>query len=316
MSQTPYKIVTARYPLRYVGVAICLSIVVVVLESIFSNPNWGWAVFRQWFFDPAILHGLLITLKLTFWSIIGSLVFGTVVAMMRMSSSWFIRGLAWTYIWLFRSLPLLLVLIVLYNFSYLYEHISIGIPFSHVVFAQFKTINALDQFTTALLGLVVVQSAYTAEVIRGGILSVNQGQFEAADALGLSWWHRTRRIILPQSIRSIIPAIMNECVGLSKGTSIVYVLAMPELFYTVQMIYNRNQEVIPLLMVAAVWYVIVTSIFSLIQWYIEKSLAKGERRAVIHETRSWFRKPVQVAMPQHARTAYKDKSLVHTKLKL
>lgn len=193
-----------------------------------------------------------------------SLILGTIVAMMRLSSSWLIRSLAWVYIWMFRSLPLLLVLIILYNFSYLYEYINVGVPFTDTVFAQFKTINALDQFSTALVGLVIVQSAYTAEVIRGGILSVDHGQFEAAAALGLSWWRRTTRIILPQSIRSIIPAIINECVGLSKGTSIVYVLAMPELFYTVQMIYNRNQEVIPLLMVAAVWYVIVTSVFSIV----------------------------------------------------
>ena len=227
-----------------------------------------------------------------------SLILGTIVAMMRLSSSWLIRSLAWVYIWMFRSLPLLLVLIILYNFSYLYEYIAIlaidspgkdlyeyinvGVPFTDTVFAQFKTINALDQFSTALVGLVIVQSAYTAEVIRGGILSVDHGQFEAAAALGLSWWRRTTRIILPQSIRSIIPAIINECVGLSKGTSIVYVLAMPELFYTVQMIYNRNQEVIPLLMVAAVWYVIVTSVFSIVQWYIEKILAKGERKSAIN----------------------------------
>lgn len=282
MSLESYKIVPARHPLRYIGVLFSILIISIVAESIFSNPNWGWSVFREWFFNPAILQGLMMTLKLTFWSIVFSLILGTVVAMMRLSSSWLIRSLAWVYIWMFRSLPLLLVLIILYNFSYLYEYINLGVPFTDTIFVQFKTINALDQFSTALVGLVIVQSAYTAEVIRGGILSVDHGQFEAAAALGLSWWRRTTRIILPQSIRSIIPAIINECVGLSKGTSIVYVLAMPELFYTVQMIYNRNQEVIPLLMVAAVWYVIVTSIFSLIQWYIEKFLAKGERKSAIN----------------------------------
>ncbi|MDM1022110.1 amino acid ABC transporter permease [Acinetobacter sp. VNK23] len=289
MSLEHYKIVPARYPLRYIGVAFSILMIAIIAESIFSNQNWGWPVFRQWFFNPAILQGLMMTLKLTFWSIIFSLILGTIVAMMRLSSSWLIRSLAWVYIWMFRSLPLLLVLIILYNFSYLYEYINIGVPFTDTIFAQFKTINALDQFSTALVGLVIVQSAYTAEVIRGGILSVDHGQFEAAAALGLSWWRRTTRIILPQSIRSIIPAIINECVGLSKGTSIVYVLAMPELFYTVQMIYNRNQEVIPLLMVAAVWYVIVTSVFSIVQWYIEKLLAKGERKSAINSF-AFFRK--------------------------
>ncbi len=289
MTLEHYKIIPVQHPSRYIGIGFSILIIVIVAESIFSNKNWGWPVFRQWFFDPAILHGLMMTLKLTLWSIVFSLILGTIVAMMRLSSSWLIRSVAWVYIWLFRSLPLLLVLIILYNFSYLYEYISLGVPFTDKVFAQFKTINALDQFSTALVGLVIVQSAYTAEVIRGGILSVDHGQFEAAAALGLSWWRRTTRIILPQSIRSIIPAIVNECVGLSKGTSIVYVLAMPELFYTVQMIYNRNQEVIPLLMVAAVWYIIVTSVFSIIQWYIEKNLAKGERTSAINSF-SLFRK--------------------------
>ncbi|KAA8733735.1 amino acid ABC transporter permease [Acinetobacter qingfengensis] len=303
MSSDQYKIIPARHPWRYIGVALSLLIIAVVAESIFSNKNWGWPVFRQWFLDPAILNGLLMTLKLTFWSIIFSLILGTIVAMMRLSSSWLVRSLAWVYIWMFRSLPLLLVLIILYNFSYLYEYISVGIPFTNQNFAQFKTINALDQFSTALVGLVIVQSAYTAEVIRGGILSVDHGQFEAAAALGLSWWRRTTRIILPQSIRSIIPAIINECVGLSKGTSIVYVLAMPELFYTVQMIYNRNQEVIPLLMVAAVWYIIVTSVFSIVQWYIEKILAKGERRSAINHF-SFFRKTKNLSPQQRVGAGY------------
>ncbi|MFU8927660.1 amino acid ABC transporter permease [Acinetobacter puyangensis] len=303
MSLDQYKIVPARHPLRYVGIFFSIVIITVVAESIFSNKNWGWPVFREWFLNPVILEGLLMTLKLTFWSIIFSLILGTIVAMMRLSSSWLVRSLAWVYIWLFRSLPLLLVLIILYNFSYLYEYITIGIPFTDTVFAQFKTINALDQFSTALLGLVVVQSAYTAEVIRGGILSVDHGQFEAAAALGLSWWRRTTRIILPQSIRSIIPAIINECVGLSKGTAIVYVLAMPELFYTVQMIYNRNQEVIPLLMVAAVWYIIVTSVFSIVQWYIERVLAKGDRTSAINHF-SFFRKSKNIQTPQRVGASY------------
>ena len=303
MSLEDYKIVPARYPLRYIGVAFSILMIAIIAESIFSNQNWGWPVFRQWFFNPAILQGLMMTLKLTFWSIVFSLILGTIVAMMRLSSSWLIRSLAWVYIWMFRSLPLLLVLIILYNFSYLYEYINIGVPFTDTIFAQFKTINALDQFSTALVGLVIVQSAYTAEVIRGGILSVDHGQFEAAAALGLSWWRRTTRIILPQSIRSIIPAIINECVGLSKGTSIVYVLAMPELFYTVQMIYNRNQEVIPLLMVAAVWYVIVTSVFSIVQWYIEKLLAKGERKSAINSF-AFFRKAQTPAVQPRIGASY------------
>ena len=282
--EATYKIVAKKHPTRYLGIAVSLFVIAVLIESVFFNSQWEWSVFRQWFFEPAILSGLYLTLKLTVFAMLLSFVFGGILAMMRLSSSWLVRSVAWLYIWLFRSLPLIVVLIILYNFSYLYEHIGLGIPFTDISFASYKTINALDQFTTALIGLAIVQSAYTAEVIRGGIIAVDQGQFEASAALGLSWWRRTTRIILPQAIRSILPAIVNECISLSKGTAIVYVLAMPELFYTVQMIYNRNQEVIPLLMVAAVWYIIITSVFAVAQYYLESVLARSERKSSVR----WF----------------------------
>ncbi|MCF8998225.1 amino acid ABC transporter permease [Acinetobacter nectaris] len=273
-----YKVVKAKYPLRYVGSFISVIFILILLESVFFNSKWEWSVFRLWFFDPAVIRGLYLTLKLTFSAMFLSFFLGGILAMMRLSTSWLVRGVAWAYIWLFRSVPLLVVLIVLYNFSYLYERIAIAVPFTEVVFASYKTVNALDQFTTALIGLAIVQSAYTAEIIRGGILSVDKGQFEAAAALGLSWWHKTYRIIFPQAIRGILPALVNECISLSKGTSIVYVLAMPELFYTVQMVYNRNQQIIPMLMVAAVWYAIITSVFSIVQYFIEAKLARNQKK--------------------------------------
>ncbi|MBF7689620.1 amino acid ABC transporter permease [Acinetobacter pollinis] len=273
-----YKIIKAKYPLRYVGSAISILFILIILESVFFNDKWEWSVFRLWFFDPAVINGLYLTLKLTFSAMFLSFFLGGILAMMRLSTSWLVRGVAWSYIWLFRSVPLLVVLIILYNFSYLYERIAIAIPFTEVVFASYKTVNALDQFTTALIGLAIVQSAYTAEIIRGGILSVDKGQSEAAAALGLSWWHKTYRIIFPQAIRGILPALVNECISLSKGTAIVYVLAMPELFYTVQMVYNRNQQIIPLLMVAAVWYTIITSVFSVVQYFIESKLSRNQRK--------------------------------------
>ncbi|AOA59813.1 ABC transporter permease [Acinetobacter larvae] len=279
--------IATKNPLRYIGIVVCIFVIVLLIESVFFNAKWGWPVFRQWFFDPAILNGLYLTLKLTVFAMLLSFVIGGILAVMRLSSSWLIRSVAWSYIWLFRSLPLIVVLIILYNFSYLYEYIALGIPFTDIHAGQLKTINALDQFTTALVGLAMIQSAYTAEVIRGGILAVDHGQVEASSALGLSWWRRTTRIILPQAIRGILPAIVNECISLSKGTAIVYVLAMPELFYTVQMIYNRNQEVIPLLMVAAVWYIIITSIFAVMQYYLEAILARGERKSTSHWAHSW-----------------------------
>lgn len=156
------------------------------------------------------------------------------------------------------------------------------LPFSGEVF---ETINVLGQFSTAVVGLTLVQSAYTAEIIRGGFLGVDHGQYEAAAALGLPAGRRTLRIILPQALRTILPAGFNEIISLAKGTAMVYVLAMPELFYTIQMIYNRTQEVIPLLMVGAVWYLVITSILSLIQHLVERALARSERRSAINTVR-------------------------------
>ncbi len=250
-SSETIKVVPARYPLRVVGALVALLVLAVVIQSVAFNPRWEWGVFARWFFDPVILEGLGQTLLLTLLGTVLSVIFGGLLALARLSSSWLLSSLAWGYIWLFRSLPLIVVLIILYNFSYLYDTLSLGIPFTGVTWVSYQTINVLGQFSTAVVGLTLVQSAYTAEIIRGGFLGVDHGQYEAAAALGLPAWRRTLRIILPQALRTILPSGFNEIISLAKGTAMVYVLAMPELFYTIQMIYNRTQEVIPLLMVGA-----------------------------------------------------------------
>lgn len=278
------KVVPARYPLRTVGALIALFVLAVVVQSVAFDPRWEWGVFAQWFFNPVILEGLGQTLLLTLLGTVLSVILGGLLALARLSSSWLLNSLAWSYIWLFRSLPLIVVLIVLYNFSYLYDKLSLGIPFTSIVWGSYDTINVLGQFSTAVVGLTLVQSAYTAEIVRGGFLGVDHGQYEAAAALGLPAWRRTVRIILPQALRTILPAGFNEIISLAKGTAMVYVLAMPELFYTIQMIYNRTQQVIPLLMVAAVWYLVITSVLSLIQYLVERSLAHSERRSAINQT--------------------------------
>lgn len=284
MSDLPLsqKIVPARYPWRIAGTVLSVLILAGIIQSVALNPRWEWPVFAKWFFNPVILEGLGRTLLITVFSAFLSVLFGGVLAMARLSRSPLLRVLAWAYIWLFRSLPLIVVLIILYNFSYLYDTLSIGLPFTSLSWGHFQTINVLGQFQTAVVGLTLVQSAYTAEVIRGGLRAVDDGQYEAAAALGLPVWRRTWRIILPQALRSILPTGFNELIGLVKGTSVVYVLAMPELFYTIQMIYNRNQEVIPLLMVGACWYLVITSVLAVIQLLAEKMMAKSERKAAPH----------------------------------
>lgn len=184
-SSSSIKVVPARYPLRTAGAVVALFVLAIVVQSIAFNPRWEWAVFARWFFDPVILSGVAQTLLLTLLGTVLSLIIGGALALSRLSSSWLLNSLAWGYIWLFRSLPLIVVLIILYNFSYLYERLSIGIPFTDIAFGSFATINVLGQFSTAVVGLTLVQSAYTAEIIRGGFLGVDHGQYEAAAALGL-----------------------------------------------------------------------------------------------------------------------------------
>lgn len=301
------KIIPARYPLRVVGAGIALFILAIVIQSVALNPRWEWGVFAHWVFEPVILEGLAKTLLLTLICTILSLVIGGLLALCRLSNSWLLNALAFGYIWLFRSLPLIVVLIVLYNFSYLYDSLSIGIPFTTIVFGSFDTVNVLSQFTTAVVGLTLVQSAYSAEIIRGGFLGVDHGQYEAASALGLSAWRRTTRIILPQALRTIMPAGFNEIISLAKGTAMVYVLAMPELFYTIQMIYNRTQEVIPLLMVAAVWYLIITTVLSLLQYAVEHSLKRGDRQSKARlpkmNPKRAYKQPSLILEVSHAKAA-------------
>ena len=280
------KVVPARYPWRTVGAIAALFVLAIVVQSVAFNPRWEWGVFARWFFNPVILEGVGQTLLLTLIGTALSVVIGGMLALARLSSSWLLSSLAWGYIWLFRSLPLIVVLIILYNFSYLYDTLSLGVPFTGITWGSFETINVLGQFSTAVVGLTLVQSAYTAEIIRGGFLGMDHGQYEAAAALGLPAWRRTLRIILPQALRTILPAGFNEIISLAKGTAMVYVLAMPELFYTIQMIYNRTQEVIPLLMVGAVWYLVITTVLSAIQHIVERGLARSERRSAVNQSRT------------------------------
>ncbi|WP_449551054.1 amino acid ABC transporter permease [Lelliottia amnigena] len=280
------KVVPARYPWRTVGAIAALFVLAIVVQSVAFNPRWEWGVFARWFFNPVILEGVGQTLLLTLIGTALSVVIGGMLALARLSSSWLLSSLAWGYIWLFRSLPLIVVLIILYNFSYLYDTLSLSVPFTGITWGSFETINVLGQFSTAVVGLTLVQSAYTAEIIRGGFLGVDHGQYEAAAALGLPAWRRTLRIILPQALRTILPAGFNEIISLAKGTAMVYVLAMPELFYTIQMIYNRTQEVIPLLMVGAVWYLVITTVLSAIQHIVERGLARSERRSAVNQSRT------------------------------
>ncbi|PCE33216.1 amino acid ABC transporter permease/ATP-binding protein [Burkholderia ubonensis] len=275
---TRLRIVPARHRSSTAGTALALALIALVLVSVLGNPQWGWPVFADWFFAPPVLSGLARTLVLTALGAVFGLVLGAFVALARLSRSRLLSASAWAFVWLFRSIPLIVLLLILNNLGYLYEHVRLGVPLTDITFVDVATTDLISPFLAAVLGLTLNHAAFSAEVIRGGILAVDQGQLEAAAALGLPRGRQTARIVLPQAMRAILPTAFNDLIGLAKGTSMVYVLAMPELFYTVQVIYRRNLDVIPLLMVATVWYLIILTVLSAIQVQVERHYARGALR--------------------------------------
>ncbi|MBB5157742.1 amino acid ABC transporter permease [Saccharopolyspora phatthalungensis] len=272
VAAAPPQAVPARHPGRWLAAAAALVVFALVVYSMATNPNFQWSVVAAYFTLPAVLSGLWLTLWLTAVTMLLGFALGTVLAVMRLSGNPVLNWLSWLYIWLFRSIPLLVQLLFWFNIGALYPKLSIG-PWFTV-----DTVNLIGGTATAVIGLVLHEAAYAGEVVRAGILSVDAGQTEAAQALGMTRLRVLRRIVLPQAMRAIIPPAGNMLIGTLKGTSIVSVIAVHDLLYSVQLIYNRNYVVIPLLLVATVWYLVVTSILTAGQYYVERHYARGSRR--------------------------------------
>lgn len=289
---TPRPVVPLKHWARWIFSALAVFVLAQLVWTFFSNPQWRWPVFAEYFFNDAILRGIWLTLWLTAVSAVIGFALGAVLAVARLSGSPLLNSFAWSFIWFFRSVPLIVQLVLWYNLGYLFPTLGLGWPFTYDFFiVEFNTVQLISASAAAILGLSLHQAAYSAEIIRGGLLSVDQGQIEAAKALGIPRGRRFFRITLPQAARAILPNAFNEIIGLLKGTSVVFIVALPELFYTVQVIYNRNQQVVPLLLVATVWYTIFTSILSIAQYYIERHFARGSARELpptpLQRARAW-----------------------------
>ncbi|MGW3462633.1 amino acid ABC transporter permease [Streptomyces olivaceoviridis] len=285
-ADTPSKPLSAqpvqplRRPGRWIVTAAVLVLVAQILHGLVTNPFYQWDRFRYWFLRPTVLDGLLVTLEVAALSAVLGLLGGILLALARLSGSPVLRAVSWTYTWLFRSVPLIVVLIFLYNFSALYKTLSLGVPFGPA-FVTFDESRLATDMTIAVIGLSLNEAAYAAEVVRGGILSVDQGQHEAAAALGLPRGHQFRRIVFPQALRSITPNYVNQLIGLIKSTSLVFYVSLLDLFGTVQSMGSTYPgDVVPLLTVATVWYLILTSAVSVVQFYVERYYARGATRAL------------------------------------
>ena len=269
-----------RRPGRWIATVLVLVVLAQVAHGLFTNQAFAWSRFEYWFARPVVLQGLLLTLKVTAFSAVFGFLGGVVLALGRLSRSPLLSAAAWSYTWLFRSIPLIVVLLLIYNFSALYHTLSFGVPFGPS-FVSWKETNLFPDTVVAIVGLSLNEAAYAAEVVRGGILSVDQGQLEAAHALGLPKSRQLRRIVLPQALRSIVPNYVNQLIGLLKGTSLIFYVSLLDLFGEVQSLQSTYPgDIIPLLLVATVWYVILTSILSAVQYYVERYFARGALRTL------------------------------------
>ncbi|MFF3490159.1 amino acid ABC transporter permease [Streptomyces sp. NPDC002795] len=267
-------VVPIRHYARWVAAAAVLVIVAQFAHGLLTNPVWEWNVFRDYVLSETIVQAVWVTLQLTAYATVLGFLLGTVLAFMRLSQSPVLQTVAWTYIWIFRSIPMIVQLVFWFNLSALYKELGLGIPFGPV-FWSVDSNSLIGTIGAAIIGLTLHQAAYAAEIVRGGVISVDRGQLEAAAALGIPRLRQVRRIVLPQAMRAILPTAGNEVIGLLKGTSVVYVMSIGELFYQAQVIYGRNGRVIPLLLVATAWYVVLTSLLSIAQHYVERRYARG-----------------------------------------
>ena len=270
----PIKAVPVRHPGRWVAVAVIVVLVAMLIHSFVTNPNFGWDVVGQYLFSDPVLRGLRNTLVLTVLSMAIGITGGVLLAVMRLSPNPILAGAAAVYIWLFRGTPLITQLIFWNFLAALYPRLGLGIPFGPTFFSV-DTNAVISVFTAALLGLGLNEAAYMAEIVRGGIQSVDPGQSEAAGALGLSRTQTLRRVVLPQAMRVIVPPTGNETISMLKTTSLVVVIAYFELTVAVQTIYSRTFQTIPLLIVAALWYLALTSVLSVGQMFIERRFGRG-----------------------------------------
>ncbi|MBB4684087.1 amino acid ABC transporter permease [Amycolatopsis jiangsuensis] len=263
-----------------------LSYLLGVLVLVFAvrffvvNPRWEWPTIGSWLFSKRVLSGLLNTVLITVVSTVAGLLAGLVVAAFRLSRFAVLRTMAAAYVWVIRATPGLVLILFVYFLAALVPTLSLGLPFAEPVL-EVPTNHVISQFSAAVLGLSAYLGAYSAEIFRGGVLSIHPGQFEACHALGLSPWRTYTKVVGPQIVRVITPSLANEVVTMFKNTSLVSVIGYVELLTTVQLVYSQNFKTIPMLTVAVIWYLVLTSLAMFGQSRLEKRFGRGfTRRSV------------------------------------
>jgi polar amino acid transport system permease protein len=265
------KAIPVRHYGRYVSAVIAIAVLVAIIYA-FGQGKINWHAVPDYFFDHRILTGVGKTLMLTVLSMLIGIVGGIVLAVMRLSKNPVTSSIAWFYIWFFRGTPVLVQLFLWFNLGLVFEYINL-MPFYKDYWSNFMT-----PLLTALLGLGLNEAAYMAEICRAGLLAVDEGQTEAAHALGMSHGKTLRRIIIPQAMRVIVPPTGNEVINMLKTTSLVAAVQFPELFRYAQDIGQTSGAPVEMYFLAAAWYLVMTSVLSVGQYYIERYYARGSSR--------------------------------------
>lgn len=268
------RAVPVRHWGRWIAAVLVGYLLVWFAWSLAHNQNLHWDVVRQYLTAAAILHGVLVTLELTVVAMIVGIVGGAILAVMRLSANPLISGTAWLYVWFIRGTPVLVQILAWAFINAFVPNLSIGIPFGPT-FAHFSANSLITPFVAGCLGLGLNEAAYMAEIVRAGILAVDPGQEEASTALGMSRGQTLRRIVLPQAMRVIIPPTGNEVISMLKNSALVSAISVSDLLFSAQIIYGRTYQTIPLLVVASIWYLAMTSVLCTGQFYLERFFGRG-----------------------------------------
>jgi polar amino acid transport system permease protein len=272
------KAIPVRHPWRWVAAVVVLLLVAQVVYTILVEAGLKWDVIGHFLFQRLVLGGIVVTLELTVLAMIMGVVLGIVLAVMRISPNPVVSTVSWLYIWFFRGTPVLVQIFFWFNINIVLPHVTVGIAGTPFFWRGPGTNSLITPFLAAVLGLGLNEAAYMAEIVRAGIISVEQGQSEAAQALGMTRLLVMRRIVLPQAMRVIIPPTGNETISMLKTSSLAFVAAVPELFTRGEQISSANFDVVELIFVVSIWYLFMTSILTIGQFYLERYFARGAQR--------------------------------------
>lgn len=265
--------VPLKHPWRWVTAVILLALLVWFIIGAATNEAYHWDTYFQYVLDTRVAIAALRTIALTVFSMLIGVILGAIVAVLRMSPNPVLQAVAWLYLWIFRGTPIYVQLVFWGLLGSIYQSVSVG--FAEIDLQAFLS----NMFLLAVVGLALNEAAYMAEIVRAGIQAVPEGQSEASKALGMTWWQNMRRTVLPQAMRIIIPPTGNEFISLLKTTSLV--IAIPyagELYGRTTDISNNLFLPVPLLLVAATWYLVITSLLMVAQHYLERYYSRGSSR--------------------------------------